>query len=375
MLYCATDKEIFDILMSSKQQFSESALLDVARLRGLLLSPQDSREEIADRLSTMLFGYREIRVLQAEFERTGRGEKTTSFRLNGSITTEEIRKAALEYCDAAGEDEIASAYSAGPSNVSMDVKYVETDFSKTRLRQRRRREARIDIQVGETCTIVTLPATEKARSVAEDLRARIVAAKSESVVAEEVDLSELHDPLLRTRFFTDLISTLPDLSLVNVTRVKVDRFDEGEHLIDGGDEDDGDGENDAASEEMLGIVRAVALQGESLLSSTEYQSLHSRGFFISSITWTCKRTEAPYQQVQFEAGFDEPSQGRGFKYGVRGWHTQRGGDYTKTLRPIPTEDKRAFLATIEGASTRVMAAIKQDAASRACDAPDGGGSE
>ena len=61
-------------------------------------------------------------------------------------------------------------YGVGASGVAVDLKYVETDFSKTRLRQRQTKEARIEFNVMDGHTIVTLPATEKARGTAEALR-------------------------------------------------------------------------------------------------------------------------------------------------------------------------------------------------------------
>ena len=44
LLYCATDKEIYDMLMASKQRITESLLLGFARERGIFCSPQDARE-------------------------------------------------------------------------------------------------------------------------------------------------------------------------------------------------------------------------------------------------------------------------------------------------------------------------------------------
>src|ERR1035438_6976831 len=55
-LYCVTDKELYDALMSSKQQFNAGSLLELARGRGILLSSADDRPALADRLSAMIFG-------------------------------------------------------------------------------------------------------------------------------------------------------------------------------------------------------------------------------------------------------------------------------------------------------------------------------
>ena len=41
--YCATDKELYDLLMASKQRITESILLGFARERGIFCSPRESR--------------------------------------------------------------------------------------------------------------------------------------------------------------------------------------------------------------------------------------------------------------------------------------------------------------------------------------------
>jgi hypothetical protein len=367
LLYCATDKEIFDVLMSSRQHFSENALLDLARSRSLILSPYDDREDLAEKLAVMIFGFNEVRAIQAVFERSGRGEKTTSFRLNGEITAAEIREAAIAYGAEVGEEETVVPYGAGPAAVTVDLKYTETDFSKTRLRQRQTREATIDFKIEDGYTTVTLPATGKARAVAEAMRAQLNTRREAALGVEEVDLSTISNPLLRSAFFTRMISSLPYLRLQNVTRVKVDRAEKAEPILDDGEVEDAN-DSDEASAEMLGIVRAVALHGEDLLLSNEYQSLHKRGFSITSITWSCRRTVSPYQQVEFDAGFEEPAIGVGFKYSVRGWATQKDGEYTKSFRPMPMDEKKSFLNVIEKTAVAVFRQIRHEFA-----AADGGG--
>jgi hypothetical protein len=90
--------------------------------------------------------------------------------------------------------------------------------------------------------------------------------------------------------------------------------------------------------------------------------MHGQGFFITSITWSAKRNVSPYQIVEFEAGFEEPILGRGFRYNVRGWITQRSGEYTKNLKPVPAEDKKNFLSVVERVAIDVFRDIRQELA-------------
>jgi hypothetical protein len=371
LLYCATDKEVYDVLMSSKQHFSESALLDLARGRSLILSAADDREALADKLATMIFGYHEIRAIQAVFERAGRGEKTTSFRIKGELSAAEIKEAAAAYGAQVGEEESVVSYSVGPKSVGIDIKYSETDFSKTRLRQRQDKEAHVDFKVEDGYTVVTLPASEKARAVAEGVRTQLNIKREQTFAVEEVDLSGIVDPFLRSKFFTDMITGLSELRLQNVTRVKVDRAEKVQPVFDDEAPED-EVDTDEASAEMLGVVRAVALDGEDLLSSGEYQSLHQRGFFITSISWSCRRTVSPYQQVDFDAGFEQPALGVGFKYSIKGWYTQKEGEYTKSFRPMPPEEKKRFLNFIENTAIAVFRNIREEFSAAKAEAGEDG---
>ena len=46
--YCATDKELYYLLMASKQRITVSILLGFARERGIFCSPRESRESLVD---------------------------------------------------------------------------------------------------------------------------------------------------------------------------------------------------------------------------------------------------------------------------------------------------------------------------------------
>jgi hypothetical protein len=349
--------------MSSKQHFGERILLSLARRRGILYSRSDDRADLADKLSVMTYGFHEIRAIQDEFERAGRGEKTTSFRINMELTVAEIKEIADEYRDAADDEEKVVTRSVGQAGVAVDLKYTETDFSKTRLRQRQEREAHIEFKVEQGHTVVTLPATEKARQAVAALKDRLYAKKQADIGVEEVDLSSVTDPKLRTAFFTRLITRLAGFSLQNVTRVKADLAEKPEDDIDA--EENGEEGAEEASEEMLGVVRAVALNGESLLASPLYQGLQKRGFFLTSITWQSKRNVLPFQIVEFDAAFDDPAHGREFKYAVRGWATQKGGDYIKNFKVVPPEEKKVLLGIIENTAMTVQREIKAEFAAQA----------
>ena len=188
------------------------------------------------------------------------------------------------------------------------------------------------------------------------------------VDVEEIDFSTFNGPKAKSEFFYKLVTTLPGFRLENVTNLKVDSktetpvYDSTDQDLLGGDlanGDAGDGSTESSvSSDMLAVVRAVALQGQSLLMSPEYQNLQRRGFFISKIQWSAKRTSSPYQIVEFSASFDDPAVGCGFVYSVRGWSTQKDGIYTKGFNGIPADEKKMLMQMLEQRSMALFCELR-----------------
>ena len=362
-LFCYTDRELFDGLLSGKQHFTVHALLDLARERGILLSSLDDREAIVDRLSVMTFGADGIRAIEAVFETSARAEKTTSFRINSPLTQQDLKTVAEEYRDNIPAEDRVVTRPVGAGGYAIDVEYTETDFARTRLRQRQSKEAHIEIKLEGGHAIVTLPASEKARQVVSVLTDSLFALKKTDIGLEEIDLTGITDPTDRTVFFTKLIANLQGFDIVDVARVKAARAEKTgrEAQVD----DDEEEEGDDASEQMLGIVKSMALEGRSILSSPQYQAMREQGFFITSITWSSKRIAPPHEIVDFYAGFEEPLRGRYFRYSVLGWRTvRRSGDYIKGPKAPPPEEKKNLLNLIERGGIAVFRDIVRSKESR-----------
>ena len=111
---------------------------------------------------------------------------------------------------------------------------------------------------------------------------------------------------------------------------------------------------------MLAVVDDVALHGQSLLASPEYQNLRTKGFYITAITWVSAQTESPYNRVEFDAGFEEPKEGREFRYNVRGLYRRNvKGDLTKTLRPLTDGHKQAIFPILEQTARKVLVDLRE----------------
>ena len=361
--YCATDKEIYDALMSAKQKISEKVLLELAKDRGIFFSPKETREDLCSAISLLPHDYHDLNTLLEQREHQGRQEKLTSVTLPEALNVEEIKEILKEYTTESPPYEKVTHHAKGSDQVVATVKYSDIDYGKTRLIQRTPKEACIEFHIENKKTVIRMPANDRIKGVFGKLKDKLDAKRKTEIPAIRIEIGEFESPALRTEFFTSLISDLKGFSLKNVTSVKVERLrqepEEGELQLED------DQESEEAKQEALALVKKVALKGETLLASEEYQSLAKKGFFITAIIWRSMLTKQPYPMIEFEAAFDEPMAGKGFKYFVRGAYNVVDKQYTKTIRPVDTENKEKYLSIIEDTAANTIKELRKKAQAEA----------
>lgn len=355
--YCATDKEIFDALMSAKQKIGEKVLLELAKDRGIFYSPKNTREDLVSSISLLPHDFHDLNTLLEQREHSGRQEKLTSVTLPVALTVDEIREVIKEYTVDSPADERVTHNSKGADLVVVNIKYSEVDYGKTRLVQRTPKEAGIEFHVGADKTVIRMPSNDRIKGVFDKLKDRLDSKRKTDIPTIRIEIGEFQSPAVRTEFFTCLINNLKGFKLSNVTSVKVEKLKSAQ-VEEELDLDD-DYDNEEATQEALALVKNVALKGETLLASEEYQSLSKKGFFITSIIWRSCLLKPTHLMVEFEAAFDEPFLGKGFKYFVRGAYGMVEKQYTKTLRPIKHEDKEKYLSLIEETATSTISELRR----------------
>lgn len=363
--FFATDKDIFDLLASAKQKLTEGVLRDVARERGIFFSPNDTREDLADALSLLPFTLNELLDLMDRRETTRRNEKTTTITLDAEIEVDDIKAVIKEYQDEVGPTEKVDSHLKGADEVVLNVEYDEMDYSRTRLIQRQRHDATIKFVQQNGRTIVRLPASEKSQRIVENLTSRIESRRKAAVRRETIELDPDFDANERTTFFTRLMSELPGYSLKGVTNLRISPSQHSAADADDDSVDIDDDEREVASREMLVIVKSMALTGENLIASEEYQSLRKRGFYITSITWRADQNLMPYDAPHLHAEFADGEAGTGFKYSVKGIYRFQEGYYTKTARPADDIEREKLYELLETTARKVLIDLRQKRAQAA----------
>lgn len=358
----ANDNDIYDLLMSGKQKLTSSVLRELARDRGIFYSPEDSREELADKISLLPHDFHDISGIVQKREPAHRREKSTFVRINSILTIEEMKEAASAYAESSGPSEIVTHRPKGGTGYNVNLVYDDFNHTRTRLLQRERREATIDFSVENDQTVIRLPASDKARNVVAAIKDVIEKKRKEKLIEEKIELSGLNTPSLRSKFFTRLISSLNGYKLKNVMNLKVSSL-QSESSEDEGDFDIENELDESAEKAMFAAVHSMSLSGQNLVQSQEYKELTSRGFFITAITWKTEHEREPNDIVQFDAGFEDRKAGTGFKYQVQGVYRAHKGAHRKTM--VHTEDleRTKLLSLLENTAKRVLSELLEESES------------
>lgn len=352
--FFATDRAIFDLMMSGKQRLTENVLRDLARQRGIFYSSFDSREEIIDSMSTLPHDYHNVMDLLSRRKHDGRGEKTTSIIIDAELSFDEIKKVLGEYQAEVGVKETVTSQKRGEKLVA-NIQYDEFDYSRTLLIQRQRHDAGIEFGVENGKTVIRLPATEKAQKVVKSLKTRIEGHRKVELSQEIIELTSFKDPEARSEFFLKLITNLPGYRLRDVTNLKVSAGNKDQMVDEEMDDDfEEDDEKRSAEQEMIGVVKNLAMHGKNLTTSEEYQSLRKKGFFITSISWSAEQTEFPQDIMLFDAAFNDGENGSGFKYSVRGTRRYQEGQHLKTIRPVESHEEESLFNLLEQTARSIL---------------------
>lgn len=354
--FCATDKELHDLLASGKQKLTETVLRELARDRGIFYSPKTDRYGLVERISLLTHDYHDVVGVIERRDHSKRSEKTTSITLDTDLSVDEIKQVVQTYQQEVHRSEKVTSYQKGADGVVMNVEYNEYDYSRTRLIQRQRKDAGIELLSKDGITTIRMPATDKARAIVGNLRDKIESKKKAVIPAQEIELTALSRPEDRTSFFTSLIANIRGYSLQTVTNLKVasGKLDQSDAPLDLDDEEE---EDDSARQEMLAVVHSVAIQGKNLVASEQYQQLRKGGFFITSITWRSKDEMPPYDMIQFDASFEDGQAGTGFRYGVRCASRLQSGEYAKNFKPVDDQVKQRLFELVETAARSILSEL------------------
>jgi hypothetical protein len=352
--YYLTPLDIYDTLMAKERKLSISTMIQLAQKKGILLSSQDSRETLARYISSIPFDYGDIEELYNIIETDQRREKTTNSTVRKTISFDSVK----DDVDKLNEERevFGEVYSivSNPNSptVIIDAKYRETDFAKARMLQTTKREARIELSPKTKDTLIRFPANEKCNQIVNALISNIEKYTGQNIEVEKVELTNITTPAKRNKFFFSLMNGIEGMPTKDVLSVKMIPM----NLEDADEEPE-------ENAQITSLIRRVAIDGQAITASKEYQSLVSKGFFISSIVWQADDTTTnPNTLVELEAGFAVQSECKDFKYSVKGTYAfeKEAGGFSLHRKPASELDRIKYLSLIEKAAKDSLDEVSND---------------
>ena len=348
----ATDKEIFDLLMSSGQKTHAHISRQFCRTRGIFFSKGESIESLATYISKLPLTQSDISELVGMREHTRSPERYVSLRFPGKLSKESMAKIINDVTKSGDELETITTPARAGERGALHFEHIKVDYSKTTFLQRQKQEGTIELDYTGSETIVRLPVSPKAQEVAKRLTKSIKDLMQTDVDPIIIDLSKF-DSIGITAFFTKLINNIKGHRLETVTSVRTGSVDGNSTTI----KTDEDEDEETPSNSV--VVESASLNGQNLLYSQQYQDLIRSGFNIVSITWQARQLDKPNHLLQFVASFDPSQVGFSFRYTAR----YTSGDATPgpgvTFRALPENRKSSVFAIIENAASEVYADIER----------------
>ncbi|OBS98400.1 hypothetical protein A9259_08045 [Vibrio cyclitrophicus] len=352
-LFSATDKSLFDALNTSK--IKNSQLRDLFLSRGVIISTETSREELAKNFSKYNHDYYDHQVIASAMGVRPQREKQTSSEYITELSKDSLESAINKLKNKINSEQDLCIWSEKDKVITIDVTYQTLDYSKSEFKQVVKKEATLTIEKTDDGYNIRYPVNPNVKEYEQYLRNELEKESKKDEVEfdlNNINLFSVDDPLLRTDFFINLIKNMSNFKLKDVTDVYV-YHPKPENKAKIKDKDGKDGKDGETNSEIH--ISRASLKGEGVLKSGEIQELYARGFYISKIRWKFEESLIDSDIYEAEAQFDNPKDFTAFSYITRGkYKYQKKGQYNKNPVKLDDEEEMKITKVIES-SARVSA--------------------
>jgi hypothetical protein len=336
-----TEKDIYDALISSKKTMTTPLIIELARDRGLILSSEDSREDLIKYLSSFIYDYYDLNILIDHLTPSHKKEKSKISKIDSKIDSSHLTKAAKDI-SVDNDSNINIQITADSYNKDkkiVKIAYDEIDFSKTRLRQKVRRESTVEIFEENNITKIRKPANKKVDEIMQSLLSKIEKTSNETLEEKKINLIGLSLEQ-KTEFFTTLTNNIDGCEMFDVNKISVNKND---NIIE--DED----EELEAKDDFINMITNASFKGQGLLQTDEYQNLKKSGYSISSISWLSKQKKDNGNKIQFDASLSKSKTMEELSFSVRGMYRydDAKNHYTSSIRPLKPEENQYYSDILE----------------------------
>lgn len=357
-----SDEEFFELL--SPKNVGKRELLRMARARGHIFSEKAPDADVRTKLSMLPSDWKIVSDVLMSIARPDPEERKSSVKLGNCAPENDLGQivAKLQTDRGSKLGEVFNPVKSGDKSMRVEVAYTDIDLSRSVVYQRREKTLSIEIVQKDDEVHFLYNANDRARQIVDAMKALLKIKPACQLVEERVTLSGVRDAALRTKFFTQLIKTIPGYKYQNATHLTVDR-----RLIDeSAEESNGENqESDPAAKNvavvMKGMVNKVSLDGEQVIATDLYQQAAKTGYFITSICWSCIDEKDSRFHIDCEAGFHDPIKADQFSFDVaRKWQFSTDGRERQENVALTASERRTLTDMVEAAAVKSLKTVSEE---------------
>ncbi|EKN5020704.1 hypothetical protein ACNSPB_26735 [Yersinia enterocolitica] len=346
-IYYATDKNIFDAL--HHKRVTAKILHELLFSKGIILSGDLDKELLIDEMCRLPLCFTDLEKIKKLVQTYDARESNTYVKLNTSVSQAEVKQAAesvkRQY---ASKSQMLNIKTKKNGSMTIELNYQEIDLSRTELRQIDNRCITLDFNISDGVVDIRMPQSEKSKELVGLIQKELATITSNPIERFELSLEAITNPRLRSQFFKELMDGLDGYEVDDVTNIELNQMKTS----------DSDNDEDKESEIDTGFVKKVLLKGEAVDTSAIFAELHSKGYYISRVSWAAKPESVNGDRIQVEAYFKNADTCSDFSYQIRGINNYRNDRHNLSTRAASDIEKKEISRLIENAAENAYNMIK-----------------
>lgn len=354
-LMFASDNAVRDAL-TKQRKLTNSDLKSLFISRGILVSKETKREDLALYFSRLNHDYYDHQSIANVMGVTHRKEKSSVTYINAKFSKDEIENALYVVHGDQQQEGDNREVLVRENGFELRIDYQQIDYGKSEFCQVVNKDAVVSISETDEGISIRWPLNDYVEKIKDRLLDVMARQRDDddnnNFEVEEIELSNIIEPKLRTNFFIRLIDLIDGYERNDVSDVYVYNPKKNDADVD----EEGDIDDDS----NLGThITKVSLSGEGVQVSQELKSLYDKGFYTCKVVWTAKKKEIDSDLYQFEAQFSNPEECKAFSYMVSGVYKFKSlNKYNKSKHRVDTIEEQRFSKLIEQAAKKALIEIQ-----------------
>ena len=347
-LYYASDKNVYDALNQPK--VDSQTIQNIFVRRNVICSKSTRREDLSLFFSRMTHDLIDHKDLSDKLGIVPRRERITVVDLIGPPPSVDCLTLVVDRMreQMAKQGDVLQVNRDGKT-LNLNIRYSLIDFRRSEFSQVQQRSGFIELIEEKHRVVIRSSKNDYIDEIRDEVIRQIIKECNNTLSRKEVSLFHYIDPLVRSKFFYDLITDLPGYSRRDVTDVFVYKPRPADS------EDIGDDESVSDPH-----IDRIALRGSGISQSDIFRNLtQEKSYYIAKVSWLCVANMGTGAGYQLEATFADPKECTGFSYILRGVYDLGENSKLVKVRRSPTSDEIDRMARLlENKARELMLALE-----------------